>query len=168
VGQRRGLSFQRSDCRTPIDADWIESASVPETNDPKPDDHKPADREPDAPKPDAGRADGGLARAYGQIKSAEEDLARLDRLVSGMERGSEGPRASRASAGAEAAKTFEDKTFEDKTSEGKTPEDKTPKAAAPVPDSKVRDQGLNGNRTMRRAFAGDRHPGSRLRFALSR
>jgi hypothetical protein len=168
VGQRRGLSFQRSDCRNPIDADWIESASVPETNDPKPDDHKPADREPDAPKPDAGRADGGLARAYGQIKSAEEDLARLDRLVSGMERGSEGPRASRASAGAEAAKTSEDKTFEDKTSEGKTPEDKTPKAAAPVPDSKVRDQGLNGNRTMRRAFAGDRHPGSRLRFALSR
>jgi len=132
----------------PLTPDGIESASVPETNDPKPDDHKPADREPDAPKPDAGRADGGLARAYGQIKSAEEDLARLDRLVSGMERGSEGPRASRASAGAEAAKTFQ----EDKTSEGKTPEDKTPKDAAP--DRKVRDQGLNGNRTMRRALIG--------------
>ncbi len=40
------------------------------------------------------RADGGLARAYDQIKSAEQDLARLDRLVSGMERGSEAPRAS--------------------------------------------------------------------------
>src|SRR5882757_4712455 len=101
----------------------MESASVPEANDPKLDVHKPDD-----PKPDEVRADGGLARAYDQIKSAEQDLARLDRLVSGMERGSEGPRASQASAGAKAAKT---------------PEDKAPKDKAPA--SKVRDQGLKGD-----------------------
>jgi hypothetical protein len=117
----------------------MERASVPEANDPKPDDQKP-----DAPKPGEVRADGGLARAYGQIKSAEEDLARLDRLVSGMERGSEGPRASQASAGTEAAKT----------PENKTPEDKPPRDKAPAPDSKVRDQGLKGNRPMLRALVG--------------
>lgn len=122
---------------------------MPEANDPKPEhqkpDHqKPDDQKPDAPKPDAARADGGLARAYDKIKSAEEDLARLDRMVSGMERGGEGPRASRASAGAEAAKTSQGKT-----SEGKTPEDK-----APAPDSSVRDQGLKGDRTMLRALIG--------------
>ncbi|MGY3459349.1 hypothetical protein ACVWW5_004799 [Bradyrhizobium sp. LM3.4] len=65
-------------------------------------------------------------------------------LVSGMERGSEGPRASRASAGAEAAKT----------SEYKTPEDKPPKDKAPAPDSKVRDQGLKRDRLMLRALVG--------------
>lgn len=54
---------------------------MPETND---------------PKPDGPRADGELTRAYERIKSAEEDLARLDRLVSGMEHGSEGPTASQA------------------------------------------------------------------------
>jgi len=52
---------------------------VPQTDDPKPD-------EPQGVK----RADAGLTHAYEQIKSAEEDLARLDRLVSGMERG-DGP-----------------------------------------------------------------------------
>jgi hypothetical protein len=133
----------------PLTPDWIESASVPEANDPKPDhqkpDHqKPDDQKPDAPKPDAARADSGLARAYDKIKSAEEDLARLDRMVSGMERGSEGPRTSRASAGAEAAKTPQDKT-----PEAKTPEDK-----APPPDNKVRDQGLKGDRPMLRALVG--------------
>jgi hypothetical protein len=129
--------------------DWIESASVPEANDAKPDDQKPDDQKPagqkpDAPKPDAVRADGGLARAYDKIKSAEEDLARLDRMVSGMERGSEGPRASRASARADAAKTPEDKT----------PEDRTHNDKAPAPDSKPRDQGLKGDRTMLRALVG--------------
>ncbi|MGY4507311.1 TolA-binding protein [Bradyrhizobium sp. USDA 3650] len=128
----------------PLTPDWIESASVPETNDPKPDDHKPDAPKPDAPKPDAGRADGGLARAYDRIKSAEQDLARLDRLVSGMERGSESPRASRASAGTEAVATPKDKA----------PEDKAPNAAAPVPDSKVRNQGLMGDRPMLRALVG--------------
>jgi hypothetical protein len=123
--------------------DRIESASVTETNDPKPEDHKP-----DAPKldlkPDAGRADGGLARAYDRIKSAEQDLARLDRLVSGMERGSESPRASPASAGAEAVQPPKDKISEDKT----------PKPAALAPVSTVRTQGLKGDRPMRRALVG--------------
>jgi hypothetical protein len=128
VGQRRDLSFQRSDC-LPLTPDRMESASVPETNDPKPDGQKP-----DAPKPDKVRADGGLARAYDQIKSAEEDLARLDRLVSGMERGSDGPRASQAGTGAAAAKA--------------------PKDKARAPDSKVRDQGLRGDRPMLRALVG--------------
>ncbi len=56
------------------------------------------------PKPDAPRADGDLTRAYEQIKSAEQDLARLDRLVSGMERGSDEPSTSqpKASAGPDA------------------------------------------------------------------
>lgn len=49
---------------------------------------------PDAPKPDepqgVKRADAGLASAYERIKTAQEELARLDRLVSGMERG-DGP-----------------------------------------------------------------------------
>lgn len=117
---------------------------MPETNDPKPDDHKPDAPKPDAPKSDAGRADGGLARAYDRIKSAEQDLARLDRLVSGMERGNEGPRVSRASAGAEAVQPPKDKA----------PEDKTPKAAAPPPTSTVRTQGLKADRPMLRALVG--------------
>ncbi|MDI3560407.1 hypothetical protein [Bradyrhizobium sp. Arg816] len=127
----------------------MERASVPEANDPKadepkPDDpkpeaykpeaHKPEAHKPDAAKPDEVRADGGLARAYDQIKSAEQDLARLDRLVSGMERGSEGPRAPQASAGAKAAET--------------------PRDAAPSPDSRGRNQGLKGDRTMLRALVG--------------
>lgn len=117
---------------------------MPETNDPKPDDHKPDAPKPDAPKPDVERADGGLARAYDRIKSAEQDLARLDRLVSGMERGSESPRPSRASAGAETVETPKDKA----------PEDKTPKAAALAPASTVRTQGLKADRPMMRALVG--------------
>ncbi|MET4038602.1 hypothetical protein [Bradyrhizobium sp. RT6a] len=117
---------------------------MPETNDPKPDDHKPDAPKPDAPKPDVERADGGLARAYDRIKSAEADLARLDRLVSGMERGNEGPRVSRASAGAEAVETPKDWA----------PEDKTPKAAALAPASTVRTQGLKADRPMMRALVG--------------
>nr|WP_249811332.1 hypothetical protein [Bradyrhizobium sp. 149] len=139
--------------------DWIESASVPEANDPKPDhqkpDHqKPDDQKPDAPKPDAVRADGGLARAYDKIKSAEEDLARLDRMVSGMERGSERPRASRASAGAEAAKTSEGKAPENKSPEDKTPEEGPSKHNAPAPNSKPREQDLKEGRPMLRALIG--------------
>lgn len=107
---------------------------MPETNDPK----------PDTAKPNEVRADGGLARAYDQIKSAEEDLARLDRLVSGMERGNEGPGASQASAGANAAKPSADET----------PEDKTPKDKAAAPNRTARDQGLKGDRTMVRALVG--------------
>jgi len=112
---------------------------VHESNDPKPDDHKP-----DAPKPVAGRADGGLARAYDRIKSAEQDLARLDRLVSGMERGNEGPRASRANAGAEAVETPKDKA----------PEARNSKSTALAPASTVRNQGLKGDRPMLRALVG--------------
>ena len=105
---------------------------MPDANEPKPDTQKPDSQKPDADKPGEVRADGGLARAYDQIKSAEEDLARLDRLVSGMERGSETPRTSQASAGAAAAEPPRDK----------------------APDSKVRDQGLRGDRTMLRALVG--------------
>ena len=116
---------------------------MPETNDPKPDTAKPDTEKPDTAKPDIkpgeARPDGGLARAYDRIKSAEEDLARLDRMVSGMERDSEGQRTSHASAGATAAATSGNK--------------------APTPDAKVqnagvRDQGLKGDRTMMRALIG--------------
>ena len=48
------------------------------------------DRKPDEPQ-GVKRADAGLTHAYERIKSAEEDLARLDRLVSGMERGDRPP-----------------------------------------------------------------------------
>ena len=126
-----------SDDRTaalPLTPDWMERASVPEANDPKPDTDKPEAQKPEAAKPDEVRADGGLARAYDQIKSAEQDLARLDRLVSGMERGNEAPRTSQASAGAKAA-------------EG-------PKDKVPAPVSKVGNQGLKGDRTMLRALVG--------------
>jgi hypothetical protein len=58
----------------------MESASVPQTCDPKPNDPHGVPR-----------ADGELARAYEQIKSAHEELARLDQLVSGMEPGSDSP-----------------------------------------------------------------------------
>lgn len=92
---------------------------MPETNDPKPD-------EP--------RADGELTRAYERIKSAEEDLARLDRLVSGLERGSDTPPTRQAGAGAE---------------RGGAPPDR-----APAPESNVGEEGLKGDRSMLRAFVG--------------
>lgn len=110
---------------------------MPEADDPKPDPQKP-----EAPKPNEGRADGGLARALDQIKSAEEDLARLDRLVSGMERGGESSRASQASGSAKAAKT----------PENKPPENKTRRDIVPARASTVRNQGLRGDRPMLRAL----------------
>ncbi|MFK4507857.1 hypothetical protein IQ17_02711 [Bradyrhizobium daqingense] len=100
---------------------------MPDTNDPK----------PDTGKPDEARADSGLTRAYDRIKSAEEDLARLDRLVSGMERNSEAPRTSHASAAATAAATSGDKT---------------PPPDAKVLNTKPREQGLKGDRAMMRAL----------------
>lgn len=120
---------------------------MPEVDDPKPDSEKPDNQKPETQKPDAPKADearaaGGLARAFDQIKSAEADLARLDRLVSGMEHGNDRPRASQASAGAEAAKTLENKP----------PENKTPEDKALPPDRKVRAQGLRGDRPMLRAL----------------
>jgi hypothetical protein len=131
-----GEAYPSSDrtAALPLTPDWMERASVPEANDPKPDTDKPEAQKPEAAKPDEVRADGGLARAYDQIKSAEQDLARLDRLVSGMERGNEAPRTSQASAGAKAA-------------EG-------PKDKVPAPVSKVGNQGLKGDRTMLRALVG--------------
>jgi hypothetical protein len=58
----------------------------------------------DDPKPDESqgtpRADGDLARAYERIKSASEDLTRLDRLVSGLEHGSDSPKIGQEDAGA--------------------------------------------------------------------
>ncbi|WBL82614.1 hypothetical protein I3J27_17450 [Bradyrhizobium xenonodulans] len=119
----------------------MESASVPDTNDPQPDTGKPDGAKPDTAKPDtkpdAARADSGLARAYDRIKSAEQDLARLDRLVSGLERDGEGPRASHASPGATAAGS----------SGHKAPSGTAQYAGA-------RDQGLKGDRTMVRALVG--------------
>jgi hypothetical protein len=61
-----------------------------------------------------------------------------------MEHGSESPRASRASAGAEAVQTPKDKA----------PEDNAPKSTAPAPESRVRDQGLMADRPMMRALVG--------------
>ncbi|SFI54471.1 hypothetical protein [Bradyrhizobium sp. Gha] len=97
---------------------------------------------PDAAKPGEARADDGLTRAYDRIKSAEQDLARLDRLVSGMEHNSEAPRASHASATAAA-----------------TAGNKAPTPDAGIPNAKIlrtkpRDQGLKGDRTMMRALVG--------------
>lgn len=117
---------------------------MPEADDPKPDSEKPETQKPDAPKPNEARADG-LARAFDQIKSAGEDLARLDRLVSGMEH--DGPRASPVSAGAKAAET----------PKYETPKYETRKYEAPkygATDSNVRAQGLKGDRPMLRALVG--------------
>ncbi|OKO84662.1 hypothetical protein [Bradyrhizobium sp. AS23.2] len=97
----------------------MESASVPETNDPKPD-------EP--------RADGDLTRAYERIKSAEEDLARLDRLVSGMESGADGPSISQSKASA---------------GPGDDPLEKPSS-----PQSKVHQESPKENRPIVRAFVG--------------
>nr|WP_312016251.1 hypothetical protein [Bradyrhizobium liaoningense] len=120
---------------------------MPDTNDPKPetdktDNAKPDAAKPDAANPDAAPADSGLTRAYDRIKSAEEDLARLDRLVSGMERSSEAPRTSHASAAATAAAT----------SDNKTPAPDVKVQNAKTPNAKPRDQGLKGDRAMMRAL----------------
>jgi hypothetical protein len=122
----------------------MESASVPETNDPKPDEPKldepkpdepkPDEPKPDAPKPDEPRADGDLTRAYEQIKSAEEDLARLDRLVSGMEHGSDGPSTSQSTVSTE-------------------PEG-APLEKPSSPPSAVQQKSPGGNRPMQRAAVG--------------
>ncbi|BBO12869.1 hypothetical protein TM102_43390 [Bradyrhizobium sp. TM102] len=117
---------------------------MPETNDPKPDTGKPDTAKPDSGKPDEARADGGLARALDRIRSTQADLARLDQLVSGMEHDGEGKPASRASAGAAAAATPGNKA--------PTPDAK-PSSAKPL-NTKLRDQGLKGDRTMMRALVG--------------
>lgn len=89
---------------------------MPETENSKPDDPKPD--EPQGVK----RADAGLTHAYDQIKSAEEELARLDRLVFGMERGSDGPPIWRGTTGAESSgAAVNEAPASEKTSENKTP-----------------------------------------------
>jgi hypothetical protein len=108
----------------------MESASVPQTDDPNPDAQKPDD-----PKPDGKRADGDLTRAYERIKSAEEDLARLDRLVSGMEHSSNGPSVSQSSAGA-------------------APDDDPPEKPSSPPQTKAHQESPKGNRPMLRASLG--------------
>ncbi|WFU44874.1 hypothetical protein QA640_21890 [Bradyrhizobium sp. CB82] len=111
---------------------------MPQTNDPKPDDCKPGDSKPDDSKPDdpqgPERADVELARAHERIKSANEELARLDRLVSGMERGSDSPPMRQEKAAAE-------------------PSDASV-VKAPAAESKIRHRGLTGDRPMLRAFVG--------------
>jgi hypothetical protein len=82
---------------------------VPQTDEPKPD-------EPQGAK----RADAELASAYERIKTAQEQLAQLDRQVSGMERGGDGrpirpretgaePRGAAVSEAAPSQKTSENK-----------------------------------------------------------
>jgi hypothetical protein len=101
----------------------MESASVPQMHDPKPDD-------PQGPQ----RADVDLARAQERIKSANEELARLDRLVSGLERGGDSPPISQEQAGAERSEATVDK--------------------APTPESNARHPGLKGKRLMRGGVVG--------------
>jgi hypothetical protein len=90
--------------------DWTEGASVPQTDDPKPD-------EPRGVK----RADAGLTHAYERIKTAQEDLARLDRLVSGMERG-DGPSIRQRGTGAKpGGATVSESPASERTSANKAP-----------------------------------------------
>jgi hypothetical protein len=89
----------------------MESASVPQTDDPKPD-------EPQGTP----HADGELGRAYERIKSAGEDLTRLDRLVSGLERGGESPPIRQEGAGAEPSGAIADEApASEKPSENTAP-----------------------------------------------
>lgn len=98
----------------------------PKTNDPNPDGAKPDAPKPDNPKPDGQRADGDLTRAYERIKSAEQDLARLDRLVSGMEHGSPPTPQARAAAAPDA-----DPAKDKSSPQGRIP-DQSPKANRPM------------------------------------
>lgn len=109
---------------------------MPQTNDPNPGDPKPGDLKPDASKPDAAkpdgqRADGDLTRAYERIKSAEQDLARLDRLVSGMEHSSDRPPIPQAKTAAAP--------------------DAEPAKATSSPQGRIPDQSPKANRPMLRA-----------------
>jgi len=73
---------------------------VPQTEAPKPDDPKPDDPKPDEPQ-GVKRADAGLASAYERIKTAQEELARLDRVVLGMELSGDGPPIRQRGTGTE-------------------------------------------------------------------
>ncbi|MCP3469637.1 hypothetical protein NLM33_04745 [Bradyrhizobium sp. CCGUVB1N3] len=116
---------------------------MPETHDPKPDDPKPDD--PQGPQP----ADVELARAHERIKSANEELARLDRLVSGLERGSDSPPAPQVKTGAEHGAPLTAPSDVPLNVPSDSPLDK-----APAPESKVYHQGLKENQPVLRAFVG--------------
>jgi len=98
---------------------------VPQTDAPKPDAQKPDDPKPDDPKPDdpqgAKRAGGELAHAYEQIKSAKEELAQLDQLVSAMERGDDGPSIRQGQTGAGPSDATVNEAPAPRTSENKAP-----------------------------------------------
>ena len=81
----------------------------------------------DHPKPDepqgVKRADAELASAYERIKTAKEDLARLDRLVSGMESGGSGLAIRQRGTGAEpSGATVSEAPSSQSTSENKAPD----------------------------------------------
>lgn len=101
---------------------------MPKPDNPKPNDPNPDGAKPHAPKPDGQRAEGDLTRAYERIKSAEQDLARLDRLVSGMEHGGDGPPTPHAKT---AAAPDADPTTDKSSPQGRIP-DQSPKANRPM------------------------------------
>ncbi|WP_454628924.1 hypothetical protein [Bradyrhizobium cenepequi] len=96
---------------------------MPQTHDPKPDDPQGMPR-----------ADGELARAYERIKSAHEDLARLDRLVSGMEPGGDSPPIPQEGAGSERSDAAVNE--------------------APSPENQARQPGPKANRPVLRVLVG--------------
>ena len=85
----------------------------------------------DHPKPDepqgVKRADAELASAYERIKSAQEELARLDRFVSGMERG-DGPSIRQRGTGTEPGGA----TVSEAPSSQNTSQNKAPHPGVPV------------------------------------
>jgi hypothetical protein len=90
---------------------------LPNTDAPKPDDPKPD--EPQGVK----RADAELASAYERIKTAKEELARLDQLVSGMEHGNDRPPIRQRPTGEEPGATpVTEAPPSQKTSENQTPD----------------------------------------------
>ncbi|WP_244443475.1 hypothetical protein [Bradyrhizobium sp. Ai1a-2] len=93
----------------------------------------------DDPKPDEPqgmpRADGELARAYERIKSAGEDLTRLDRLVSGLEHGGDSQPARQEGAGTERS-------------------DAATVNEAPTPENPARDPAPRRGRPVLRTLAG--------------
>ena len=101
----------------------MESAPVPQAHDPKQDDPHGMQRAADE-----------LTRAYERIKSADEELARLDRLVSGLERGDDRPPIRQEGAGAERSGAAVN--------------------AAPTPEKQARHPGLRGSRLMLRGVIG--------------
>ncbi len=94
---------------------------MPRTHDSKPDDPESTQR-----------GDVELARAYERIKSADEELARLDRLVSGMERDSDSQPISKEEARAGRSDATVDK----------------------APESIAHHPGLRGKRLMRGDLVG--------------